>query len=182
MNAIHVNLTKPFFQKHRLRGHGFKIQRELSNEYTQPDYQILYTILSILYWKKYNGTIKLYTDSIGLNFYQQSSIDKLYDNINTEILNNYTYIDPAYFWTSGKIHCLQFENEPFTFIDQDFIVKGKLPEYTKNADLTIGHWEIPRGYYYPNKEYIFGFYKFGAKSETVISRYNHIYIMFNNYS
>jgi hypothetical protein len=152
MKAIHVNWTQPFFQKHRLRGHGFKIQKELSNEYNQPDYQILYTILSILYWKKYNGPIKLYTDNIGLNFYQQYNIDKLYNDINIEILNNYTHIDPAYFWTSGKIHCLQFENEPFTFIDQDFIVREKLPEYTQNADLTIGHWEIPRGYYYFTKK------------------------------
>lgn len=152
MNAVHVNWTKPFFERHRLRGHGFKIQRDLASTYDQPDYQILYTILSILRWKQYNGPIKLYTDSVGLNFYSKFQINQLYDDINTSVLNDYTEIDAAHFWTSGKIHCLQFEKEPFTFLDQDFIVRGKLPEYTKQKDIVIGHWEIPRGYYYFTKD------------------------------
>ena len=150
MKGVHVNWTRPFFERHRLRGHGFKIQRELQDSYTQPEYQILYTILSILRWKQFNGPIKLYTDTIGLQFYQSLGIDKLYDEINTEVLDNYTEIDAAHFWTSGKIHCLQFETEPFTFLDQDFIVRGKIPNY--NTDLAIGHWEIPRGYYYFTRE------------------------------
>ncbi len=150
MKAVHVNWTRPFFERHRLRGHGFKIQRELKDSYTQPEYQIFYTILSILRWKQFNGPIKLYTDTIGLQFYKSLGIDKLYDEINTEVLDNYTEIDAAHFWTSGKIHCLQFETEPFTFLDQDFIVRGKIPNY--NTDLAIGHWEIPRGYYYFTRE------------------------------
>jgi diadenosine tetraphosphatase ApaH/serine/threonine PP2A family protein phosphatase len=150
MKGVHVNWTRPFFERHRLRGHGFKIQRELQDSYTQPTYQILYTILSILRWKQFNGPIKLYTDTIGLQFYKSIGIDKLYDEINTEILDNYTEIDAAHFWTSGKIHCLQFETEPFTFLDQDFIVRGKIPSHS--TDIAIGHWEIPRGYYYFTRE------------------------------
>lgn len=150
MKGVHVNWTRPFFERHRLRGHGFKIQRELQDSYTQPEYQILYTILSILRWKQFNGPIKLYTDSIGLEFYKSLGIDKLYDEINTTVLDSYTEVDAAHFWTSGKIHCLQFETEPFTFLDQDFIVRGKVPDH--NTDIAIGHWEIPRGYYYFTKE------------------------------
>jgi diadenosine tetraphosphatase ApaH/serine/threonine PP2A family protein phosphatase len=150
MKGVHVNWTRPFFERHRLRGHGFKIQRELQDSYTQPTYQILYTVLSVLRWKQFNGPIKLYTDTIGLQFYQSIGVDKLYDEINTEILDNYTEIDAAHFWTSGKIHCLQFETEPFTFLDQDFIVRGKIPSHP--TDLAVGHWEIPRGYYYFTRE------------------------------
>lgn len=150
MKGVHVNWTRPFFERHRLRGHGFKIQRELQDSYTQPTYQILYTILSVLRWKQFNGPIKLYTDTIGLQFYKSIGIDKLYDEINTEILDNYIEIDAAHFWTSGKIHCLQFETEPFTFLDQDFIVRGKIPSHS--TDIAIGHWEIPRGYYYFTRE------------------------------
>lgn len=150
MKGVHVNWTRPFFERHRLRGHGFKIQRELQDSYTQPNYQILYTILSILRWKQLNGPIKLYTDTIGLQFYQSLGIDKLYDEIDTSVLDSYTEIDAAHFWTSGKIHCLQFETEPFTFLDQDFIVRGKVPNH--ETDIAIGHWEIPRGYYYFTKE------------------------------
>ena len=51
MKAIHVNWTKPFFEKHRLRGHGFEvmsISQTLKNlnskTYNQLDYQLLYTM------------------------------------------------------------------------------------------------------------------------------------------
>ncbi len=162
MKAVHVNWTKPFFERHRLRGHGFKIQRELDYIYNQPDYQVLYTILSILRWRLHNGPIKLYTDKVGLQFYKSIGIDSLYDEIDTNVLENYKDVDPAHFWTSGKIHCLQFETEPFTFLDQDFIVRSSMPELTGESDITVGHWEIPRGYYYFTRE----------QFEAEVSHYN----------
>ena len=56
MKAIHVNWTKPYFHKHRLRGHGFEVIKNLkSKTYDVPDSQILFTLLSIVNWKKYNG-------------------------------------------------------------------------------------------------------------------------------
>jgi hypothetical protein len=155
MKAIHVNWTKPYFERHRLRGYGFKTTRDIpSSTYDQPDYQILYTILSILYWKLHNGPIKLYTDSVGAAFYQQFNILDLYDEVNINFLNGYskTNIDPAYFWTSGKIKCLANQAEPFVFLDQDMIIRSPLPDYIMQDDLTVTHWEIPRGYYYFEKE------------------------------
>ena len=155
MKAIHVNWTKPYFEKHRLRGHGFEVIKNIkSDTYVQPDYQLLYTISSALNWKKYNGPIKLYTDSIGASFYQRFGILDLYDEIDIKFLNNYSKsdIDAAYFWTSGKIKCLAHQTEPFVFLDQDMIVREKLPKWTRVNDLTIAHWEIGRGYYYFNKE------------------------------
>ena len=54
MKAIHVNWTKPYFEKHRLRGHGFEVIKNIkSDTYVQPDYQLLYTIYSALSWKKH---------------------------------------------------------------------------------------------------------------------------------
>jgi hypothetical protein len=149
MKAIHVNWTKPFFERHRLRGHGFRTTREIqSDTYDVPDYQILYTILSALRWKHHNGPIKLYTDSIGLSFYKQLGITDLYDEINIDFLNNLKDVDPALFWTSGKIQALQNETVPFVFLDQDFIIRDKVPEKFYQGDIGIGHWEIPRGHYY----------------------------------
>lgn len=149
MKAIHVNWTAPFFHKDRLRGHGFSITKNINSKtYELPNYQILYTILSALRWKKHNGPIKLYTDSIGLSYYQQIGITKLYDEIDTEFLDNLQDVDPAYYWTSGKIQSLRNEQQPFVFLDQDFIVRGTIPESFYNADIGIGHWEIPRGSYY----------------------------------
>ena len=155
MKAIHVNWTKPYFERHRLRGHGFESTKNLKSEtYNIPDSQILFTLLSIAYWKEYNGPIKLYTDSIGASFYQRFGLLDLYDEIDIKYLNNYSKskIDPAYFWTSGKIKCLANQTEPFVFLDNDMIIKQKLPEWVRTDDLTIAHWEIGRGYYYFDKE------------------------------
>lgn len=154
MKGIHVNWTKPYFHKHRLRGYGFESTRQLASKtYEQPDYQVLYTILSALHWKK-NGPISLYTDSIGAAFYQQLGILDMYDEVNVKFLNGYskTDVDPAYFWTSGKIKVLANQSEPFVFLDQDMIIRTKLPNYIFNKDITVAHWEIPRGYYYFDKE------------------------------
>lgn len=155
MKAIHVNWTKPFFEKHRLRGHGFETLKNLDSQvYTQLDYQILYTILSARYWRINNGEIKLYTDSIGASFYQRFGLLDLYDEIDIKFLNNYSKsnIDAAYFWTSGKIKCLAHQSEPFVFLDQDMIIRERLPSWVEEGDLTIAHWEIGRGYYYFDKE------------------------------
>ena len=155
MKAIHVNWTKPYFEKHRLRGHGFESMKEIkSDTYNVPDHQILFTILSILNWKKHNGPIKLYTDSVGASYYHRFGILDLYDEVDIDFLNGYSKskVDPAYFWTSGKIKCLAHQTEPFVFLDNDMIVKEKLPEWTRVDDLTIAHWEIGRGYYYFDKE------------------------------
>jgi len=155
MKAIHVNWTKPYFNRHRLRGHGFESIKNLHSEtYNQLDSQLLYTMLSALYWKKNNGPIKLYTDSVGASFYQRFGLLDLYDEVDIKFLNNYskTNIDPAYFWTSGKIKCLAHQTEPFVFLDQDMIIREKLPKWVRVNDLTIAHWEIGRGYYYFDKE------------------------------
>tara|TARA_B100000780_G_scaffold49221_1_gene30515 strand:- start:4459 stop:5427 length:969 start_codon:yes stop_codon:yes gene_type:complete len=155
MKAIHVNWTKPFFEKHRLRGHGFETLKNLKSEtYNQLDYQILYTMVSAANWRIHNGPIKLYTDSIGASFYQRFGLLDLYDEVDISFLNGYSKsnIDAAYFWTSGKIKCLAHQTEPFVFLDQDMIVREKLPEWTRVNDLTIAHWEIGRGYYYFDKE------------------------------
>lgn len=153
MKAIHVNWTAPFYEKHRLRGHGFQTTRDLeATVYNQPDYQIFYTIVSALRWKQDNGPMKLYTDSIGLSFYKQFGMDKMYDEIDISYLNQVQGVDPAYFWTSGKIQALSNETEPFVFLDQDFIVRGKIDPTFYDTEVGIGYWEIPRGHYYFTKD------------------------------
>jgi len=155
MKAIHVNWTKPFFEKHRLRGHGFEITKNLqSTTYNQLDSQLLYTMVSAANWKKYNGKIKLYTDSVGASFYQRFGLLGLYDEVDIKFLNGYSKsnVDAAYFWTSGKIKCLAHQTEPFVFLDQDMIIRNKLPEWVRKNDLTVAHWEIGRGYYYFDEE------------------------------
>ena len=153
MKGIFVNWTKPFEQRNRLRGHAFKVYKNTqSDQYYQSDLELIYTILSVGNWKKHNGSTKLYTDTIGLNYYTNNGIIELFDEIDIDTLNNYTEVDGGQFWTSGKSFCIGKEQIPFCFLDLDFIVREKLPEWVFKKDITITHWEIPRGYYYPTKE------------------------------
>ena len=152
--AIQVNWTKPYFDKQRLRGECFKITREIENDtYDMPDYQIFYTMVSAIHWRNNNGSLKLYTDSIGLEFIQQFYMNELYDEIDIKFLNGYskTNIDAAQFWTSGKIKVLAHQTKPFIFLDQDMIVRTPIPERLLQNDVTITHWEIPRGDVYFNE-------------------------------
>jgi hypothetical protein len=145
--AIQVNWTKPYFDRSRLRGETFKLTRELeSSTYDMPDYQIFYTMLSAIHWKQNNGSLKLYTDSIGLDFIHQFNMSELYDEIDINFLNGYskTNIDSARFWTSGKIKVLAHQTKPFIFLDQDMIFRSKVPDSLFEKDLTITHWEITR--------------------------------------
>lgn len=153
MKGVFVNWTKPYQERSRLRGHAFKMQREQkSDDYTTTDEELLFTILSVGYWKRYNGETKLYTDREGLKYYAKNNMVDLWDEIDTHTLENYKDIDAGQFWTSGKSYCIGVQQGPFCFMDLDFIIREKLPEWVFKSDVTIPYWEIPRGYYYPNKE------------------------------
>jgi hypothetical protein len=153
MKGVFVNWTKPFTERKRLRGHGFKIHRDYeSNEYTTPDQDLLYTIMSVGYWKKFNGPTKLYTDKVGFDYYRKNNMLKLWDEIDVLKLEKYDKVDAGQFWTSGKSYCIGIEETPFCFMDLDFMVRQKLPDWVFNSDITIPYWEIPRGYYFPTKE------------------------------
>ena len=153
MKGVFVNWTKPFVDKNKLQGHASKLYKDTwQNEYTTTDEEILFTILSVGYWKKYNGSTKLYTDKLGLSYYIKNNMIDLWDEIDVKTLENYREVDAGQFWTSGKSYCIGVEKGPFCFMDLDFIVRQKLPDWVFNSDVTIPYWEIPRGYYYPTEK------------------------------
>lgn len=153
MKGVFVNWTKPYVERNRLRGHAFKVYKNReSDEYWTADHEILYTILSVGYWKKFNGPTKLYTDVKGYEYYKSLNMLSLWDEIDISTLENYNDVDAAQFWTSGKSYCIGKEKAPFCFIDLDFIIKQKLPEWVFESEVTVAHWEIPRGYYYPTED------------------------------
>lgn len=153
MKGVFVNWTKPFVDKNKLQGHASEIYKDTwKNEYTTTDEEILFTILSVGYWKKHNGSTKLYTDKLGLSYYIKNNMLDLWDEIDVKTLENYNEVDAGQFWTSGKSYCIGIEKGPFCFMDLDFIVRQKLPDWVFNCDVTIPYWEIPRGYYYPTEK------------------------------
>lgn len=153
MTGVFVNWTKPFVERKRLRGHAFKVYRDHeSDEYTTTDQELLFTILSVGYWKKFNGPTKLYTDKVGFDYYRKNKMLKLWDEVDVVTLENYDSVDAGQFWTSGKSFAIGKQALPFVFLDLDFIVRQKLPDWVFESKVTIPYWEIPRGYYYPTKE------------------------------
>ena len=153
--AIQVNWTKPFFDRKRLRGDTFKIVREMESvEYDMPDFQFFYSILSAIHWKHHNTSLKLYTDTPGMEFLKKYNLTDLYDEIDTRFLDMYSKskVDAAHFFTSGKIKVMGNQTEPFIFLDQDMIIRQKLPAWLFDNDLLITHWEIPHGDFYFDEE------------------------------
>ena len=54
MKGVFVNWTKPYVERKRLRGHAFSVYRaQESDIYMTTDQEILFTILSVGYWKKF---------------------------------------------------------------------------------------------------------------------------------
>lgn len=152
MKGVFVNWTKPYVERKRLRGHAFSVYRAReSDEYTTTDQELLYTILAVGYWKKFNGPTKLFTDKTGFDYYRKLGLLNLWDEVDVHTLENYDYVDAGQFWTSGKSYAICKQEPPFVFLDLDFIVRQKLPEWVFESQVTIPYWEIPRGYYYPTE-------------------------------
>jgi hypothetical protein len=138
MTAIHVYWTPP--QKEEDKINYFYDSTSLEKSFTLNRYT---TILSALWWKKLNGSIKLFTDNKGLELYKRYKLDTLYDEIDTDTLENYEG-NPK-LWTAGKLYCMGVQALPFCFLDNDLIIreKIKLEDYKKQVGFT--HWELPRG-------------------------------------
>ncbi len=127
MRAFHVNSTKPFIQAGRNR-----------SEYRIDDFEILTTILSALKWREYNGSIKLYTDKLGLEYYQSLGITDVWDlGINTQVLEEIDRINFQSFWAAGKLFALTEEKTPCVMMDTDFIVWKSIDSLIENNNSTI---------------------------------------------
>lgn len=110
-------------------------------------------VLSILQFKRFNPTreLHLYTDSKTLKMYQEFGIDKMYDVVNTSVLNNYpkNRISTS-FWATPKLWVMKHMTQPFAMIDVDLSWKEDLSEYEK-YDMTYLHRESSVLYPLPHR-------------------------------
>lgn len=131
IKGLHVNSTAPFFAKNN------------RTEYFIEDFEILTTILSALMWKKCNGPIKLYTDEVGLAYYQSLGLIDLWDGgIDTETISNIpNSIDQNIFWAAAKLFAVKNEGAPVALIDTDLIVWTDLNETLSKEKFACLHRE-----------------------------------------
>lgn len=134
---------------------------DYSNE--KSDLDILLTVLSAIFWKKYNGPIKLYTDSAGAKYYSYLGIDKIYDlGVDVRTLDGlYKSVDPNLF-AAGKIYALEEEPLGSISIDRDLIA-GKRINHSEEASAIMGNKinfqsnNLP--FYNSNEKNFFGYNK-----------------------
>ena len=113
MNAIHIASAAPVFAKGR-------------KEFSAEDFDLYCTVLSALYWRKFNGNITLCADNICAEYYRKIGISDIWNNINVCIADDLEGIDPLMFWAGGKLLALRCVNAPVVMIDTDFIVWKKM--------------------------------------------------------
>lgn len=135
--AIHVNSTAPFFEK---GGKDYSISGE----------ELLCTALSALYWKKYNGSISIVTDSIAYEYYNRLGLISLWDEALVALPEHFAGIDSKCFWAAGKIFALYEVSVPVALLDTDFIVWKKLE---LSDEVVAAHREELMPDVYPNKDY-----------------------------
>ena len=155
LKIIFVNWTKPFFYRNQFTGYRKSSDAGISSdEYKMPDHEIVMQIAAITSAKKYGKCpVKLFTDDCGYEYYKKINLLPLFDEVDVDVLNKLNSnpnINPAQFWTSGKIISICKETPPFIFLDLDLIIKDYIPEWFSNYDVVHAHWEICRGPLYIN--------------------------------
>lgn len=115
-----------------------------SKEFFLDDLQLVSMILSVLYWRKTNGTIKLYTDTVGLEYLAKLNILDLWDDgIDIETINNmennYKFNYKS-LWAAAKIFALEQEKAPVVSVDIDLFVYKNINDFiSSNKDGVVGY-------------------------------------------
>lgn len=89
---------------------------------------------SIVHWKKFYGPVHLYCNSIFLEECKKNGLDRLYDSINVDLLNNLSDEKMSKFWSFSKLLAIRDISKKwinFVVLDTDLWVKGGL-----NLDLS----------------------------------------------
>jgi len=159
MKAIFVNWTRPFFHKEDASGYNKIKMSDIDNvEYNIVDYELLIQKVATLQAKRHIGKTKLYTDTIGYNFYEKMGMLDLWDEVDIETLNRFDNenkdVSAGRFWTTGKSIVIGKQTEAFVFLDNDFIIRDKLPNWIFDYDLVHTHWEIQRGEFFVSTQQI----------------------------
>lgn len=93
------------------------------------EHVLMIQTISALEWKKHNGPIHLYTTKKDLQFFTALGMDKLYDEINTDVLEEKDEIYWPHFGAATKmkvLNSLKAEMFPVAFIDNDLIYRQKI--------------------------------------------------------
>jgi len=140
MRAFHVTSTAPARTYYGRPGRqAFRLE----------DFEILTTILSALEWRRHNGPIKLYTDTIGAEYYAQLNLSTLWDaGIDTETLDQCDLkTSPTVFWAFARTVALGRERCPCVLLDTDLIVWRNITALIRTPFMAIHSEPLAFGVY-----------------------------------
>ena len=91
------------------------------------EHVLMIQCISAMEWKKHNGPIHLYTSEKDRLFLEALGITKLYDYVNTSVLDESDEIYWPHFGAAVKIKVLNSIQEfPVAFIDNDLVYRDKI--------------------------------------------------------
>lgn len=131
MKAIHVVSTRPTT--------NYYVSRDERTPYRQEDFEVLTTVLSALEWRRHNGMIRLYTDPVGLEFYDRLGLLDIWDGgVDADHLEPVSRtINCGVFWSFGKIAALRREQAPCCVLDTDLIVWDSIGDLVTSEVMSL---------------------------------------------
>jgi hypothetical protein len=155
------------------------------------DFELLHFVLSALFYKKYNGSIHLYTDNTFYSYLESKKLTGIWDHIDTKKYNEFSKLNlnSKSNWTGFKTWLLKELSAPFLLIDHDNLIFTKIPTELFGTPVRFAHLESINPYYYPSKsELDCGNFKFNDKWNWTLDIANTCLLYFkddhfkNNYS
>ena len=148
MLGIHAFWSKPTLtgtQGHHLTG---------VDRFKMYDFELIHFILSALFYKKLNGSIHLYTDTIFADYIENLKLTSVWDDIDTSKHEEFSLLDinSTTNWTGFKTWLLHKIPAPFLLIDHDNLIFTKIPTELFDTSVRFAHLEDINPYYYPNKD------------------------------
>ncbi len=121
----------------------------------QPEYfEVVCLALSALMWRKLNGPIKFYADTITYDWFKGNDLLDLWDGgVDNTILDQIPEtVNQTIFWAGSKLFALRAEPAPVAMVDTDIIIWKALGQKMRGP-LTVLHREDLIDCY-PPKEYL----------------------------
>ena len=118
------------------------------------DFELFTLTLSALEWRKHNGSIKLVTDCIGVEYLYECGLSEAWNE--TEILLDEMdglNINEDVFWAGAKIYALSKQDAPCVMMDLDFILWKPLNLSLYDKNLAVIHREDIYSPVYPSEEH-----------------------------
>ena len=132
--------------------HTFRVRHP--KKFILEDFELFTLAISALEWRRYNGKIKLVTDTAGAEYLYKCGLNDVWDNIDIFLDEiNYIKINEDVFWAGAKIYALSRQKAPCVMMDLDFIL-WKTIEFTHfKTDLAVIHREDINPSVYPSSEF-----------------------------